>query len=79
MTTQPGEVQSADPKAFHDRERAEPKRHNAALICLARRRCNVILAMLRTGESYRAGTSMTGQTALPAAARTPAKKSAPKT
>ena len=61
-------LRSADSKAFYDRKRAEPKRHNAALICLARRRCNVILAMLRTGESYRAGTSMAGQTALPAAA-----------
>ncbi|WP_370327585.1 transposase [Euzebya sp.] len=40
-----------DSKAFYDRKRAEGKRHNAALICLARRRCNVILAMLRTGQS----------------------------
>jgi hypothetical protein len=38
--------------AFYDRKRAEGKRHNAALICLARRRCNVILAMLRTGQHY---------------------------
>ena len=36
-------------KAFYDRKRSEGKRHNAALICLARRRCDVILAMLRTG------------------------------
>ena len=42
-------------KAFYDRKRAEGKRHNAALICLARRRCDVILAMLRTGQPYRAG------------------------
>ena len=40
-------------KAFHDRKRAEGKRHNAALMCLARRRCDVILAMLRTGQAYR--------------------------
>ena len=33
-------------------ERAEGKRHNAAVICLARPRCNVILAMLRTGQPY---------------------------
>jgi hypothetical protein len=39
-------------KASCDRKRAEGKRHNAALICLARRRCDVILAMLRTGEHY---------------------------
>jgi transposase len=39
-------------KAFYDRKRSEGKRHNAALICLARRRCDVILAMLRTGQPY---------------------------
>jgi transposase len=39
-------------KSFYDRKRAEGKRHNAALICLARRRCDVILAMLNTGEHY---------------------------
>jgi len=37
-------------KTFYDRKRAEGKRHNAALICLARRRCGVILAMLRTHQ-----------------------------
>ncbi|MBS1836356.1 MAG: IS110 family transposase [Actinobacteria bacterium] len=41
-----------DSRAFYDRKRAEGKRHNAALICLARRRCDVIHAMLRTGEHY---------------------------
>jgi transposase len=40
-------------KAFYDRKRTEGKRRNAALICLARRRCDVILAMLRTGQAYR--------------------------
>lgn len=39
-------------KAFYDRKRAEGKRHNAALICLARRRCDVILAILRTHRPY---------------------------
>ena len=39
-------------KAFYDRKRAEGKKHNAALICLARRRCNVILAMLRDQQPY---------------------------
>jgi hypothetical protein len=34
-------------KAFYDRKRAEGNRHNAAVICLACRRCDVILAMLR--------------------------------
>lgn len=36
-------------KAYYDRKRAEGKRHNAAAICLARRPCNVIYAMLRDG------------------------------
>ena len=39
-------------KAFYDRKRAEGEHHNAALICLARRRCDVILAMLRTRQPY---------------------------
>ncbi|EWS82112.1 IS110 family transposase [Brachybacterium phenoliresistens] len=39
-------------KAYYDRKRAEGKRHNAAVICLARRRCNVIFAMLRNGTYY---------------------------
>jgi transposase len=37
-------------RAFYDRKRAEGKRHNAALICLARRRCDVILAIVRTRQ-----------------------------
>jgi transposase len=41
-------------KAFYDRKRAEGKRHKAAVICLARRHCNVILAMLRTHQPYQA-------------------------
>lgn len=39
-------------KTFYDRKRREGKRHNAAVICLARRRCDVILAMLRTRQPY---------------------------
>jgi hypothetical protein len=30
----------------------DPGHPNATLICLARRRCNVILAMLRTSQPY---------------------------
>jgi hypothetical protein len=45
-------LRSPESKVFYGRKRAEGKRHNAALICLARRRCNVILAMLRTGQPY---------------------------
>ena len=46
-------LRSPDSKAFYDRKRAEGKRHNAAVICLARRRCNVILAMINTQTPYR--------------------------
>jgi hypothetical protein len=45
---------SPDSRTFYHRKRAEGKRHNAAIICLARRRCNVILAMLRDSRPYRA-------------------------
>ncbi|MFF1615657.1 IS110 family transposase, partial [Amycolatopsis sp. NPDC058278] len=38
---------------YYDRKRAEGKKHNAALICLARRRCDVLYAMLRNGTHYR--------------------------
>jgi transposase len=48
-------LRSPDSKAFYDRKRAEGKRHNAAVICLARRRCNVILAMLTTQTPYQSG------------------------
>jgi transposase len=45
----------ADPtsRTYYDRKRAEGKKHNAALICLARRRCDVIYAMLRDKAHYR--------------------------
>lgn len=46
-------LRSPESKAFYDRKRGENKKHNAAVICLARRRCNVILAMLRNQEPYR--------------------------
>ncbi len=39
-------------RAYYDRKRAEGKRHNAALICLARRRVDVLFAMLRDGTHY---------------------------
>mgnify|MGYP000206252763 CR=1 FL=1 len=40
-------------RAYYDRKRAEGKKHNAALICLARRRCDVLYAMLKHSEPYR--------------------------
>ncbi len=39
-------------RAYYDRKRAEGKKHNAALICLARRRVDVLHAMLRTKTPY---------------------------
>ena len=39
-------------KAFYDRKRAEGKRHSQAVLALARRRVNVIWAMLRDQQTY---------------------------
>ena len=39
-------------RAYYERKRAEGKRHNQALIALARRRCDVLFAMLRDGALY---------------------------
>ncbi|SDN04208.1 IS110 family RNA-guided transposase [Allokutzneria albata] len=39
-------------RAYYDRKRGEGKKHNAALICLARRRCDVLYAMLRDHTRY---------------------------
>lgn len=44
-------------RAYYDRKRAEGKKHNAALICLARRRCDVLHAMLKNKALYRAPVS----------------------
>jgi transposase len=39
-------------RVFYDRKRAEGKRHTQALIALARRRVNVVWAMLRDGTTF---------------------------
>lgn len=39
-------------RAYYDRKRAQGKKHNQALIALARRRCNVLFAMLRDGTYF---------------------------
>lgn len=39
-------------RTYYDRKIAQGKRHNQALIALARRRCDVLYAMLRTGSLY---------------------------
>ena len=36
-----------DARAHYQRKRSQGKRHNAAVICVARRRCNIIPAMLK--------------------------------
>lgn len=43
-------------RTYYDKKRAEGKKHNAALICLARRRCDVLFAMLKNKAPYRAPT-----------------------
>ena len=43
---------SPESSTFYDRKRAEGKRHTQALIALARRRVNVVWAMLRDGTTY---------------------------
>jgi transposase len=45
---------SPESRDFYDRKRAEGKRHTQALIALARRRVNVLWAMLRDGNTYEA-------------------------
>ena len=39
-------------RAYYQRKRAQGKEHNAAVICVARRRCNIIPAMLKTQTPY---------------------------
>jgi transposase len=41
-----------DSRAYYDRKRAEKKTHTQALLCLARRRSDVLFAMLRDGTHY---------------------------
>ena len=44
-----------DARAYYQRKRDEGKKHNAAVICVARRRCDLILAMLKTATRYNPG------------------------
>ena len=44
-------------RAYYDRKTAEGKRHNQALLCLARRRCDVLYAMIRNGAFYQTPAS----------------------
>ncbi|MHD0148971.1 hypothetical protein ACQX41_11780, partial [Corynebacterium diphtheriae] len=42
-------------RQFYERKRREGKRHNAAVVALARRRLNVLYAMMRNHEHYHDG------------------------
>ena len=44
---------SAESRAFYERKRAEGKRHTQALVALARRRVNVLWAMLRDEMTFK--------------------------
>ena len=48
----------ADPasRAYYDRKRPRGKKHNAGRICLARRRCDVLHAMLKHRQTYQPRT-----------------------
>ena len=45
-------LRDPESRAYYDRKRAAGKKHNAAIICLARRRVDVLHAMLRNGTYY---------------------------
>lgn len=48
-------LSNPDSRAYYDKKRAEGKRHNAALICLTRRRADVLHAMLKHRTPYQPG------------------------
>jgi transposase len=50
-------------RTYYDKKRAEGKKHNAALICLARRHSDVIYAMLRDKQPYQPSRKTTAQAA----------------
>ncbi len=60
-------LRDPDSRAYYDRKHAEGKRHNAALICLARRRVDVLYAMLRDHKPYQPAQPRTGTPANTAA------------
>ena len=47
-------LQDPDSRDYYDRKRAQGKSYNQALVALARRRCDVLFAMLRDGTTYQA-------------------------
>lgn len=51
---------NAQSQVFYDRKRAEGKRHTQAILALARRRLNVLWAMLRDSTTYRPPSTTAG-------------------
>ncbi|MGP3691356.1 IS110 family transposase [Streptomyces sp. IBSNAI002] len=49
-------------RAFYDRKRTEGKRHTQAVIALARRRVNVLWALIRDGRCYQVAPTVTKAT-----------------
>ena len=45
-------LRDPDSRAYYDRKMAQGKQHNQALLALARRRSDVLYAMLRDGTLY---------------------------
>lgn len=45
-------------RSYYDRKRSERKTHRQAMIALARRRCDVLFAMLRDGAAYNPDTAI---------------------
>ncbi|OIS02421.1 transposase, partial [Corynebacterium diphtheriae] len=52
-------------RQFYERKRNEGERHNAAVVALARRRLNILFAMMRSGELYRDTPSSSTNIATP--------------
>jgi transposase len=51
-------LRHAPSRTYYDRKRAQGKRHNQAVLCLARRRVDVLHAMLSQGVPYRPPASL---------------------
>lgn len=51
-------LRDPESRAYYDRKIAQGKRHNQALIALARRRLDVLFAMLRDGTLYEPRTPL---------------------
>ncbi|HEU4543070.1 MAG TPA: transposase, partial [Jiangellaceae bacterium] len=54
-------------RTYYDRKRAEGKSHTAALTCLARRRVDVLHAMIRDRQTYQPGHLVSATKEVPAA------------